>query len=123
MENATKALIIAGSILIAILLISMGLAIFNSTKGVVKQGEEMTDVMQVNLYNEQFTKYCGDKVVGSQVKDLQNFVESHNAVHPDQQVKIELNGISIKSYIYYNVKATKYDVNGYTTEITISNVN
>ena len=36
MENATKALLIAGSVLIAILLIALGLRIFNSTTDTTK---------------------------------------------------------------------------------------
>jgi len=34
MENASKALIIAGAILLAILLITLGISIFNSQKGI-----------------------------------------------------------------------------------------
>ncbi|HJJ03837.1 MAG TPA: hypothetical protein OIM28_04205 [Clostridiaceae bacterium] len=41
MENASKALIIAGSVLIAILIISLGLFIFKSTEGTTDQTQEL----------------------------------------------------------------------------------
>ena len=46
MENASKALIIAGSILISILLISLGIIMFNSSKGTTDQAKETSNVMQ-----------------------------------------------------------------------------
>ena len=81
MENASKALIIAGSILISILLISVGLIVFNSTKGVVDQGKEASKLMEKEAFNSNFTKYCGDKVLGTNVRSLQNFVDSYNSAN------------------------------------------
>lgn len=46
MENASKALIIAGAILISILLISLGIIMFNSSKGTTDQAKETSNVMQ-----------------------------------------------------------------------------
>lgn len=79
MENATKALIMAGAILIAILIISAGIIVFNSTKGVRKSGEEAGDLMAIETYNSQFTKYCGNRVKGSEVTNLINFVATYKA--------------------------------------------
>lgn len=79
MENATKALIMAGAILIAILIISVGIIIFSSTKGVTEQQKEATELATIESYNSQFTKYCGDRVKGSTVKDLINYVATYNA--------------------------------------------
>lgn len=45
MENASKALIIAGAILISILLISVGILVFNSTSGVTDNAGKTGDVM------------------------------------------------------------------------------
>lgn len=46
MENASKALIIAGAILISILLISLGIIMFNSSKGTTDQAEQTANAMQ-----------------------------------------------------------------------------
>ena len=46
MENASKALIIAGSILIAILLISLGIIMFNASRGTTGQAANTTNVIE-----------------------------------------------------------------------------
>jgi len=47
MENASKALIIAGAILISILLISVGILIFNSTRGFTDNASATDDAMEL----------------------------------------------------------------------------
>ena len=54
MENASKALIIAGSVLIAILIISLGLFIFKSTEGTTDQTQELGKTLEVQQFNSQF---------------------------------------------------------------------
>lgn len=46
MENASKALIIAGAILISILLISLGIIMFNSSKGTSEQAKNTASAME-----------------------------------------------------------------------------
>ena len=79
MENASKALIIAGSVLIAILVISLGLLIFKSTSGTTDQTQELGKTLEVQQFNSQFLKYCGTSVKGSQVRTLCEVIISHNA--------------------------------------------
>lgn len=89
MENASKALIIAGSVLIAILLISLGLLIFKSTSGTTDQTQELGKTLEVQQFNSQFLKYCGTSVKGSQVRTLCEVIIAHNANSEDsKKVKI-----------------------------------
>ena len=53
MENASKALIIAGAILLAILIISLGILIYNQASGVVNNNA-MSEVETQN-FNQKFT--------------------------------------------------------------------
>ena len=46
MENASKALIIAGAILISILLISLGIVMFNASKGTTGQATYTANAME-----------------------------------------------------------------------------
>lgn len=46
MENASKALIIAGAILISILLISLGIIMFNASKGTTDQANDTANAME-----------------------------------------------------------------------------
>ena len=65
MENASKALIIAGAILIAILLISLGIIMFNSSSGTTDQAENTSAAMEagaqagVNSIQQQITQSTG----------------------------------------------------------------
>lgn len=45
MENATKALIIAGAVLVSILLISIGIALINSNKDVTNSASQLSNGM------------------------------------------------------------------------------
>jgi len=87
MENASKALIIAGSVLIAILVISLGLIIFKSTSGTTDQTQDLGKTLEVQQFNSQFLKYCGDSVKGSQVRTLCEVIIAHNA-NSDNKVTI-----------------------------------
>ena len=79
MENASKALIIAGSVLIAILLISLVLFILKSTSGTTDQTQKLGETLEVQQFNSQFLKYCGTSVKGSQVRTLCEVIIAHNA--------------------------------------------
>ena len=67
MENASKALIIAGAILLSILLISLGIMIFNQAQDSV-QNSGMSKA-NVQTFNNTFLKYEGTKS-GTDVKSL-----------------------------------------------------
>ena len=54
MENASKALIIAGAILLSILLISLGIMIFNQAQDATKNSG--MSQAQVSTFNNKFSK-------------------------------------------------------------------
>ncbi len=118
MENASKALIMAGAILIAILLISAGLIVLNSTKGVTEQSGKAAKAVEIETFNSQFTKYCGDRVLGSKVKDLINFVNSYKSANNNTNIEVICDISPIIPSNYYKVDVTARD-NGYVTQITV----
>ncbi len=67
MENASKALIIAGAILLAILLISLGIMIYTSAQDTVS--DSGMDRAAITSFNNQFLKYEGD-IKGTMVKSM-----------------------------------------------------
>lgn len=75
MENASKALIIAGAILLAILIIGLGMFIYNQAADTL-DGAQL-DGQKVDSYNREFLQYEGTKQ-GSQVKTLLNNIKVHN---------------------------------------------
>ena len=79
MENATKALLIAGSILIAILLIALGLRVFNSTRGTVESSQSAMNTTEIAAFNNKFLHYLGKNKSKSQVIALANVIISNNS--------------------------------------------
>lgn len=75
MENASKALIIAGAILISILIVSLGVLIFNRMGGAAKEAANM-DEQEVANFNSKITPYVGNSISGSQVNALIQLVIS-----------------------------------------------
>lgn len=80
MENASKALIIAGSILISILIITIGIAIYRQGSSVIK-GDQMSQA-EIQTFNARFTQYAGTRVKGSEVRSLVEAVSAYD--HSDQ---------------------------------------
>ena len=79
MENATKALIIAGSVLIVIVLIALGINILGSTSDVTDQVDSVSESMAQSVFNSQFTSYFDNSTSGTQAKSLISKVISNNS--------------------------------------------
>ncbi len=85
MENASKALIIAASVLVAILIVAMGVTIFNRAQN----SADMTslDTTEINMFNSKFERYA-DNQLGSQVKSLISFAISNASTNKDDPSKL-----------------------------------
>jgi len=77
MENASKALIIAGAILIAILIVSLGILIFNNFARKAQDSANM-DEQEIAAFNSKIKPYLGNSVAGSQVNALLQYCLSCN---------------------------------------------
>ena len=124
MENASKALIIAGAISLSILLISLGIMIFNTAQDTTKNSG-MTQA-QVSAFNNKFSKYEGT-IKGSEVRSLiQEVVASNgddNNKNASRQITINKDSKAIVSGTTadssgilttksYTVKITEYNDDG-----------
>lgn len=90
MENASKALLIAASILIVIILIAFGMKTINSTAGTQESLETTMDATAKASFNNKFTSYVGNNKSASQAKGLANVVVSNNATDSNHQVSITI---------------------------------
>ena len=91
MENASKALIIAGAILVSILIVGLGVIIYNNVQDVATSGT--LDTQQISAHNSPFQGYFGDYVSGSNVKGLFTQIQANNNA-------ANANGEKIGNYIY-----------------------
>lgn len=89
MENASKALIMAGAILIAIMIISLGILVFSRMSSSAKSAANM-DEQEIANFNSKLTPYIGQNVNGSQVNALIQLVISidNSAVSANDTTKI-----------------------------------
>ena len=80
MENASKALIIAGAILLSIAIIGIGMYVYQMAAGTLEKTN--LSAQQVTAYNADFDKYEG-KQMGSTVRGLVDVIRNHNAYDDD----------------------------------------
>ncbi len=129
MENASKALIIAGAILLSILLISLGIMIYNQASGVVNNNA-MTEV-EVSSFNQKFEQYFGGNVRGANARALVNAVLNNNRSTDDNSKKISITGAAtvndtnltannIATGQTYNIIAAGNTTGGLISDITIT---
>lgn len=122
MENASKALLIAGALLIAILLITIGIAIYNGAGGILNQGKTALTGQELMLFNQKFTSYEGT-ITGSSLKALVEVININNADDNNPQVGItdnsELvnNGPSVSGDIENGFKYGGKSLYKYTVDI------
>lgn len=126
MENATKALLIAASVLIVIVLIAVGIKILGSTQGVTNEVDKVSESLAISVHNSQFTDYEGTQK-GAEVKALISkaiatwrndsprnvIVNSYNNVNDISSYRATISNTST-----YTV-TIGYDSNGYVNSITI----
>ena len=87
MENASKALIIAGAILLSILIISLGIMVYNNAKNTV--GSSNLDKQEIQTFNSQWEQYEGSNKTASEVKTMIQAVIAKNG--KSRFVEVEVN--------------------------------
>ena len=132
MDNASKALIIAGAVLIAVMLVSLGVLIYNQAKGVVDETSTTMTGLSVSGFNGLFSQYYGSNKTSATLKSLVEQVNSTNRTSEDRQVTLTapndvISGNNDGSYKVTAVKNTNFDItdtswdpNGYVQGITIT---
>lgn len=95
MENASKALIIAGAILISILLIAIGMYIYSGSTGAMDSAVSKMSQQEKDIYNADITPYIGDNIRGSQVRQMIDRIISNNqgnAGQPGKFISVTVEG-------------------------------
>ena len=122
MDNASKALIMAGSVLIAVLLVSLGVLLLRSMDPMISGQRQNVEIEKVESYNSQFYYYEGADKAASHVRRLIDLVESnkHNSNVTDVYGEITLTRPdNISNTKKYTITITSYDSNGVISGIEI----
>ena len=125
MENASKALIIAGAILLAILLISLGIFIFTGAQDTAKNTGIQTQ--EISTFNASILKYEGKNKTVSDVRSLKNeLVVANKKLNDLGLPKIAIGTLDPAAYNTSNLEESKkytisvtYGTNGYINNIGI----
>lgn len=78
MENASKALLIAGGVLIGLLVISALLLMFNQISDYNKEQTNTKATIQLANFNQEYTRYARDNLQGVDMISLANKVADYN---------------------------------------------
>ena len=83
MENVSKALMIAGGMLIAIMVISLIIVLWNQMSGYFAEQHSATIVEQIAEFNAQFENYNGKDIRGNELISVMNKVVNYNRTYSD----------------------------------------
>lgn len=126
MENASKALIIAGAILISILLISVGIIVINAINDPVSQAGSSAESQAIQIFNSKFEAYTGSEEDYNAAKSMLTTVTSVNGSSDIQSEKIPrvgLDGITtvrdLNKSDTYTIEARDDNEDGYYDTVTI----
>jgi hypothetical protein len=118
----------AGAILIAVMLISLGVLLFNQGQNTARQTQDLMDATAIAAYNRQYTIYEGKKRSPS---DAITFIGLVNANMHNSQIEYDYGAISfadgsitdtslINSQGWYTITITSYNsVNGAVEKVKV----
>lgn len=125
MENASKALLMAGGILVGVLILALMVTLFFSSKELTSSYDKRKQEEAVQQFNVNFTQYLGQDLTIHQVVTICNFAYSNgthkvlvnnNYDNPYKSDKIKEN----LEKSDYKLTISEYDANGYITKIQIN---
>ncbi len=86
MENASKALLFAGAILLGIMIVSLLILTLNKVSDYQASSTELANANEKAEFNEQFTQYVRDDVKGVELISLLNKVVDYNVKGIDKTI-------------------------------------
>jgi len=137
MENASKALVMAGSVLIGVLILSLMVTLFINARTVSKEHEATKNSEAIQQFNVNFIKYVGQDLTIHDVVTICNFAIENGFKEDDitgfkgkEQIEAdikEINSLSLdERYIgkkigyIYSLTILDYTEDGYISKIGFS---
>lgn len=113
MENASKALIIAGGILLTMAIVGLVIFAWNRFSDYYKNDDNLAEIDDLTKFNLQFTNYQRDDIHGYELVSLANKVFDYNTRRS--------NAIGNKSNEWYNTITMTIDFKGMQNKFRYSN--
>ena len=125
MENATKALLIAAGMLIALIILSSLLLLFNMVSDFYQNSSNMTEEQQRIEFNKQFENYENQEIRGNELLSIMNKIDDYNSSQPElgyaaMQFVVDFKSTELfKQFNYEMVNdSSTYLLSGSNTKIT-----
>ena len=117
MENASKALIMAASVLLGIMIISVGVALFTSFSEFSRNTLEKVEESKISEWNNNYLKYYGNVTVieNGREKITPILVTAHEIISVANHAK--------QNNINYELEnQTRYDENNYYVQVKVDGI-
>ena len=103
MENASKALVMAAGILVAIIIIGAFTVTMQSVRVFQKTNLTAEEEAEITAYNEQYTKYLNQYMYGTEIMTMINkYNDTYNA---ERNYKLTISIKFKKDFVYNKVKS------------------
>lgn len=96
MDNASKALIMAGAILIAVAIVGIGIYIFSSSNALTNDAVNKIDTVAVQMFNNTFTQYAvgreadsDERINGTRAKQLYDVAKATKGITLDGETSFD----------------------------------
>ncbi len=126
MENTSKAIYIAGAVIIALAIVSLGLLIYNIVKNSLGVANVQIDNIVAQEYNAQYLVYDKEFVTGIEVKECIAEVLYNNANATDETVFVTGLTVENKAQTYEYIKIevdNKGKKKATNNNLSLSNIN
>lgn len=87
MENASKALLMAGGVIIAVLIISLFIYMFTSASSMFQTEEDVERIQEIEEYNKQYESYNRNLLRGTDLISLINKAINNNDKYEEDSTK------------------------------------
>jgi len=120
MENATKAMLIAAGVLIGIMIISLGVALFAELDTYVQSSHEQIRFNEQNSFNAQFTKYIRNDLTIQDIVTVANLANQNN-INYNATEDERGNQASLYVAVYLEGTAIEQDISNETVDLLTGN--
>ena len=131
MDNASKAIIMAGAIMVAVAIVSLGVYLLNLNTADVQESIRRLEQSEVIKYNEKYLLLEGYQRTASQARQMIQLIERHNSMDDETEtygyveLKSGTNYITQENQLdparRYDILITEYDDRNVITGVSITN--
>ncbi|MFR8233360.1 MAG: hypothetical protein ACLVA2_02985 [Clostridia bacterium] len=112
MENASKALIMAGSVLIALIVIGAFILMLNNLNDYQEKNDTIVQQQQIVEFNNQFSTYDRTGLRGTDMLSLMNRIIDYNSRKTTEDIGFQKMKITIKGLDSNILQSLRYETSG-----------